>query len=119
MTDLENGMRWRVMVELIGARWSRRCRAREWQHRNSPGKSVYFCTLADPLGRLARAERGGRLHERIPILCSRSAPHRRRDRLPAVPGAAICSSSFAQNDAESGIVRLVSEAAAAAAKRRL
>lgn len=29
------------------------------------GRSVYFCTLADLLGQLARAEREGRLHERI------------------------------------------------------
>jgi DNA replication protein DnaC len=29
------------------------------------GHSVYFCTLADRLGQLARAEREGRLHERI------------------------------------------------------
>ena len=29
------------------------------------GRSVYFCTLADLLGQLARAEREGRLQERI------------------------------------------------------
>ncbi len=29
------------------------------------GRSVYFCTLADLIGQLARAEREGRLHERI------------------------------------------------------
>ena len=29
------------------------------------GRSVYFCSLADLLGQLARAEREGRLHERI------------------------------------------------------
>jgi DNA replication protein DnaC len=29
------------------------------------GRSVYFCTLADLLGQLARAEHEGRLHERI------------------------------------------------------
>ncbi|WP_201842985.1 IS21-like element helper ATPase IstB [Microvirga zambiensis] len=33
------------------------------------GKSVYFCTLADLIGMLARAEREGRLHERIRFFC--------------------------------------------------
>ena len=32
------------------------------------GRSVYFCTLADLLGQLARAEREGRFHERIRFL---------------------------------------------------
>jgi len=33
------------------------------------GKSVYFCTLADLIGMLARAEREGRLPERIRFFC--------------------------------------------------
>jgi DNA replication protein DnaC len=33
------------------------------------GRSVYFCTLADLLGQLARSEREGRLHERIRFFC--------------------------------------------------
>src|SRR4051812_43563012 len=33
------------------------------------GRSVYFCTLADLLGQLARAEREGRLQERIRFFC--------------------------------------------------
>ncbi|WP_262029772.1 IS21-like element helper ATPase IstB [Microvirga sp. Mcv34] len=33
------------------------------------GKSVYFCTLADLIGTLARAEREGRLAERIRFFC--------------------------------------------------
>ena len=33
------------------------------------GKSVYFCTLADLIGMLARAEREGRLSERIRFFC--------------------------------------------------
>jgi DNA replication protein DnaC len=33
------------------------------------GKSVYFCTLADLIGMLARAEREGRLAERIRFFC--------------------------------------------------
>jgi DNA replication protein DnaC len=33
------------------------------------GKSVYFCTLADLIGLLARAEREGRLPERIRFFC--------------------------------------------------
>ena len=33
------------------------------------GRSVYFCTLADLLGHLARAEREGRLQERIRFFC--------------------------------------------------
>ena len=33
------------------------------------GRSVYFCTLADLLGQLARAEREGRLTERIRFFC--------------------------------------------------
>jgi len=33
------------------------------------GKSVYFCTLADLIGMLARAEREGRLTERIRFFC--------------------------------------------------
>jgi DNA replication protein DnaC len=33
------------------------------------GRSVYFCTLADLLGQLARAEREGRLAERIRFFC--------------------------------------------------
>ena len=33
------------------------------------GRSVYFCTLADLLGQLARAERDGRLQERLRFFC--------------------------------------------------
>ena len=33
------------------------------------GRSVYFCTLADLLAQLARAEREGRLQERIRFFC--------------------------------------------------
>jgi DNA replication protein DnaC len=33
------------------------------------GRSVYFCTLAELLGQLARAEREGRLQERIRFFC--------------------------------------------------
>ena len=33
------------------------------------GRSVYFCALADLLGQLARAEREGRLQERIRFFC--------------------------------------------------
>src|ERR1700753_749470 len=33
------------------------------------GRSVYFCTLADLLGHLSRAEREGRLQERIRFFC--------------------------------------------------
>jgi DNA replication protein DnaC len=33
------------------------------------GRSVYFCTLADLIGMLARAEREGRLQERIRFFC--------------------------------------------------
>jgi DNA replication protein DnaC len=33
------------------------------------GRSVYFCTLADLLGHLARAEREGRLQERLRFFC--------------------------------------------------
>ena len=33
------------------------------------GRSVYFCTLADLLGQLARAEREGRLQERLRFFC--------------------------------------------------
>ena len=33
------------------------------------GRSVYFCTLADLVGQLARAEREGRLQERIRFFC--------------------------------------------------
>lgn len=33
------------------------------------GRSVYFCTLADLLGQLARSEREGRLQERIRFFC--------------------------------------------------
>jgi DNA replication protein DnaC len=33
------------------------------------GRSVYFCTLADLLSQLARAEREGRLSERIRFFC--------------------------------------------------
>ncbi len=33
------------------------------------GRSVYFCTLADLLSQLARAEREGRLQERIRFFC--------------------------------------------------
>lgn len=33
------------------------------------GRSVYFCTLAELLAQLARAEREGRLHERLRFFC--------------------------------------------------
>jgi len=33
------------------------------------GRSVYFCTLADLLGQLARAEREGRLQDRLRFFC--------------------------------------------------
>ena len=33
------------------------------------GRGVYFCTLADLLAQLARAEREGRLQERIRFFC--------------------------------------------------
>lgn len=33
------------------------------------GRSVYFCTLADLIGALSRAEREGKLHERIRFFC--------------------------------------------------
>jgi len=38
------------------------------------GRSVYFCTLADLLGQLARAEREGRLAERIRFFCRSALP---------------------------------------------
>ena len=66
------------------------------------GRSVYFCTLADLLAQLARAEREGRLQERIRFFCrpallivdepkdgeARSATCR------SCPAAATCSSSW-------------------------
>lgn len=33
------------------------------------GRSVYFCTLADLIGALSRAEREGKLHERLRFFC--------------------------------------------------
>ena len=56
------------------------------------GRSVYFCTLADLIGQLARAEREGRLHERIRFFARASllivdATSR------SCPAAAICFSS--------------------------
>jgi hypothetical protein len=45
------------------------------------GRSVYFGSLADIIGALAKAEREEVLREKIRFFC-RFAPHRRRDRLP-------------------------------------
>ena len=50
------------------------------------GRSVYFCTLADLIGQLARAEREGTPARAHPVLCPGIAADRRRDRLP--PGRA-------------------------------
>jgi DNA replication protein DnaC len=40
------------------------------------GRSVYFTTLADIVGALAKAEREGQLRERIPLVLPLRPPHR-------------------------------------------
>ena len=47
------------------------------------GRSVYFTTLADLVGALAKAEREGSSAREDPLLLPLRAAHRRRDRLPA------------------------------------
>ena len=59
------------------------------------GRGVYFCTLAELITSLAKAEREGSLHERLRFLCRpQLLIVDEIGYLPVVSAAAICSSSW-------------------------
>ena len=57
------------VVHLLGPPGTATSRSRSGSRRVKAGRSVYFVTLADLIGALAKAEREGRLHDKIRFFC--------------------------------------------------